>query len=168
MASFKLQIILLPRWKPKFLSKLWEIWGTRSCRNFSPEPVGVQLGMPWLRDEGAVGQASANQAHLSGCLMPNRNEPPQKCRACSHPSYPSLFHDENDPPFNTAQVQALECQPFPAPWFTEVKCQSWVFELQFWSVLLSSHCRETAWGVGYVHTKPTDFTVHTYQGLSAA
>lgn len=80
-----------------------EIWGTRTCRNFSPEPMGVQLGTPWLRDEGAVGQASASQAHLPGCLMPNLNKPPQKHRACSLPSYPSLFRDENDPPCNTAQ-----------------------------------------------------------------
>lgn len=71
IASFKLQIILLPRQKPKFLLKFWEMWGASSCRIFSPWLVGVQLGMPWLRDEGAVGQASANQGHIPGYLMPN-------------------------------------------------------------------------------------------------
>lgn len=121
MASFELQIVLLLRQKPKFLLKIGEIQGTRSCRNVSPEPVGVQLGMPWLGDEGAVGQASANPSPPPLLSDAKLKRAPPMCRACSLPSYPSLFCEENDPLCNTAQGKALESQPFPAPCFTEAK-----------------------------------------------
>ena len=59
-APSNLQIAPLPRQKPRFLLKFCEIQGSRSRVSCSPEPVGMQLGTPWLGDRGSAGRASAH------------------------------------------------------------------------------------------------------------
>jgi len=72
MVPSNYHITPLLRQKPRFLLQFSEIWGWGSHRSYSPEPVGVLLGTPWLGDWGAAGRASA---HLNPPRLPHSAEP---------------------------------------------------------------------------------------------